>query len=170
MQNTVFIERGKRAKAAAQAGSIADRLANGEALVLFAEGTTGSGHRILPFKSALFGAVDGALARSGLGSIDIQPVAISYLRLHGLPLGRYHQARAAWPGDLALAPHLKSVLADAACDVRVSFSEPIRVRANGNRKDIAERVRARVRQEFAAAMRMRFPAGPPDHCVSGQLE
>jgi len=170
MQNTVFIERGRRARAGSQAQDVAGRLARGGALVLFAEGTTGSGHRVLPFKSALFGAVDKVLGDGGCEYVTVQPVAIAYVRLHGLPLGRYHQARAAWPGDLALAPHLKSFLADGAHDVFVSLCEPIRVRAGDDRKELAERVRQRIRHDFTAAMRMQRAGDRAAACVSERLE
>ena len=38
--------------------------------------------------------------------IVVQPVAISYTRLDGIPLGRYWRPLFAWFGDLDLVPHL----------------------------------------------------------------
>ena len=42
-------------------GELAERLVAGEVVVLFAEGTTSDGNRVLPFKSSLFGAASAAL-------------------------------------------------------------------------------------------------------------
>jgi 1-acyl-sn-glycerol-3-phosphate acyltransferase len=157
LQNTVFIERHRRGTAGRQAGEIAERLAAGDTMVLFAEGTTGSGHRLLPFKTSLFGAIDAALGQGGHQRLIVQPAAIAYLRLHGLPLGRYHQARAAWPGDLTLLPHLARFLEDGACDAQVVFGEPLVVEAGQDRKLLARTIHERIRRHFSQAMRMRPP-------------
>ena len=124
MQRTVFVNRDRRRETRNQADTIAARLLEGDVMVLFAEGTTGDGHRILPFKSALFGAIRSALEGSQADHVTVQPVAIAYTRLYGLPLGRLHQARAAWPGDVELAPHLLGFLRNGAYDVEVVFGAP----------------------------------------------
>lgn len=56
LQRTVFVDRQRRTAAAASANEIADRLASGDKLVLFAEGTSSDGNRLLPFKTSLFAA------------------------------------------------------------------------------------------------------------------
>jgi len=83
LQRTVFIDRRVRSTVQ-QRDSIAGRLAAKGALILFPEGTSGNGNRILPFKSALFSVAD----RSGAGSLAVQPVSIAYTRLDGMPIGR----------------------------------------------------------------------------------
>ena len=50
LQRTVFVDRQVRSTAL-QRDAIADRLAAGDALILFAEGTSGDGNRVLPFKT-----------------------------------------------------------------------------------------------------------------------
>ena len=50
-QRSVFVERERRRTSPEQAREIAERLADGDPMVLFAEGTTGDGNRLLPFKS-----------------------------------------------------------------------------------------------------------------------
>src|SRR5205085_12094876 len=59
LQRSVFIDRQVRSTAD-QRDSIAARLAAKEALILFPEGTSGDGNRVLPFKSALFSVADHA--------------------------------------------------------------------------------------------------------------
>jgi 1-acyl-sn-glycerol-3-phosphate acyltransferase len=58
LQRTVFIER-RVHSTAAQRGELTRRLAAGDDLILFPEGTSGDGSRVLPFKSALFSAAEG---------------------------------------------------------------------------------------------------------------
>jgi hypothetical protein len=82
-------------------------------------------------------------------------VALAYTRLNGLPLGRYHQTRAAWPGDIPLGPHLMTFIASGAYDVEVVFGEPGDFALDTPRKKIADITRRRVRAAFASAIRMR---------------
>lgn len=153
LQRCVFVERDRRRKSGAQAGEIASRLAAGDAMVLFAEGTTGDGNLILPFKSTLFGAAELAIGEGDVDRVFIQPVAIGYTRLQGLPMGRQHRAVAAWIGDQDLVPHLKDLLAEGAIDVEVHFGEPIEFSAGSSRKETARRVEERVRTMMNKALR-----------------
>jgi len=157
MQRSVFIQRQQRRQAQAQADTISARLMEGDAMVLFAEGTTGDGILLGPFKSALFAAVRAALESADIAHVTVQPVAIAYTRLHGMPLGRLHQARAAWPGDVKLLPHLLSFLQVGAYDVEVIFTPPQDFSAATSRKVIARECRERIRTAFTDAMRMREP-------------
>ncbi|MGB3386581.1 MAG: lysophospholipid acyltransferase family protein [Pseudaminobacter sp.] len=153
LQRTVFIERERRRKSGEQASEIAARLAAGDAMVLFAEGTTGDGNLLLPFKSTLFGAANIAIAEGGTDKVFIQPVAIAYTRLHGLPMGRQHRTVAAWIGDMDLVPHIGRLLAEGAIDVEVHFGEPLEFRADSSRKDVARRVEEQVRAMMQDALR-----------------
>jgi 1-acyl-sn-glycerol-3-phosphate acyltransferase len=159
MQRTVFVKREDKRGSKAQAGTIAARLLEGDAMVLFAEGTTGDGIRLRPFKSALFGAVHHALETANISHVTVQPVALAYTRLNGLPLGRYHQSRAAWPGDIPLGPHLLAFISGGAYDVEVVFGEAGDFALDTPRKKIADITRGRVRAAFASAIRMR-PLAP----------
>ena len=154
LQRTVFVNRERKRDAGIQADTIAERLVQGDVMVLFAEGTTGNGHRLLPFKSALFAAPQMALQQAGLEKVSVQPVAIAYNTLHGMPLGRYHQPLAAWPGDVGLTPHLLSFLRLGAFDVDVAFGEAIAFTAGTKRKEIATRAFGETRVLFARMRRL----------------
>ncbi|RUV66519.1 1-acyl-sn-glycerol-3-phosphate acyltransferase, partial [Mesorhizobium sp. M5C.F.Ca.IN.020.14.1.1] len=84
LQRTVFIERERKRSSGDQASEIANRMAKGDAMVLFAEGSTGDGNMILPFKRTLFGAASMAISEGAAETVFIQPVAIVYTRLHGV--------------------------------------------------------------------------------------
>jgi 1-acyl-sn-glycerol-3-phosphate acyltransferase len=96
LQRSVFIDRGRRAAVAEQASEIAQRLEQGETIVLFAEGTTGDGFRVLPFKSSLLGAALPTRLRPHRPDIAVQTLAIAYPRLCGLPIGRENMPLIAW--------------------------------------------------------------------------
>ncbi|TIN23840.1 MAG: 1-acyl-sn-glycerol-3-phosphate acyltransferase [Mesorhizobium sp.] len=155
LQRTVFIERERKRSSGDQASEIASRMAKGDAMVLFAEGSTGDGNMILPFKSTLFGAASMAISEGAAEQVFIQPVAIAYTRLHGVPLGRRHRPLAAWIGDEDLMPHLRVLLAEGALDVEVYFGEPIAFSKGSNRKETSKLMESQVREMMQAAL-----AGP----------
>jgi 1-acyl-sn-glycerol-3-phosphate acyltransferase len=153
LQRTVFIERDRRRRAGDQAGEIAARLVGGDPMVLFAEGTTSDGNLLLPFKSTLFAAARIAVEANGGAPVAIQPVAIAYTRLHGMPMGRQHRPHAAWIGDSLLVPHLTALLREGAVDVEVRFGEAVAFGPDSKRKAAASQVEEQVRTMMAAALR-----------------
>ncbi|WP_075216441.1 lysophospholipid acyltransferase family protein [Mongoliimonas terrestris] len=153
LQRTVFVERERRARTGDQAAAIAARLSNGDAMVLFAEGTTGDGNQILPFRSALVGAARAALDAGGHSHVLVQPVAIAYTRLHGLPMGRLWRPHVAWIGDLELPPHLLAIAREGGIDVTVSFGTPIAYDRDGDRKRVTAGAEASVRTLLVEALR-----------------
>ncbi len=152
LQRTVFVERERRGKTGEQTSDIARRLADGDAMVLFPEGTTSDGNRVLPFKTALFGAAHAAIREAGVPEVIVQPVAIAYTGVHGMAMGRYHRPIASWPGDVQLMPHLKGILREGAIDVEVRFGEPIVVTADTDRKALARTMENRVRAQLQSSL------------------
>lgn len=153
LQATIFIEREDRRKTGNQVSEIAARMAAGEIVVLFPEGTTSDGNRILPVKSSLFGAAASALPAAPEGVVYIQPVSVAYTRAHGLPLGRLHRPLATWPGDVELMPHLKTFLKNGALDAEVTFCEPIAFSASSNRKAASRAVEQELADALNASLR-----------------
>jgi 1-acyl-sn-glycerol-3-phosphate acyltransferase len=153
LQRSVFVERQARRRSGEQATEIAKRMSDGDPMVLFAEGTTGDGNTLLPFKSTLFGAAQAALNDGATETVSIQPVAIAYTRLQGLPMDRRGRTHAAWIGDIDLMPHVARLLREGAMDVEVHFGEPIAFRPGDDRKKVAREVEARVQTMFAKAVR-----------------
>ncbi|TIN34488.1 MAG: 1-acyl-sn-glycerol-3-phosphate acyltransferase [Mesorhizobium sp.] len=152
LQRTVFIERERKRSSGDQASEIASRMAKGDAMVLFAEGSTSDGNMILPFKSTLFGAASMAISEGAAETVFIQPVAIVYTRLHGVPLGRRHRPIAAWIGDEDLMPHLKVLMAEGGLDVEVHFGEPVAFSKGSRRKETARLMESQVRDMVQAAL------------------
>ncbi len=144
LQRTVFVDRTRRSATGATTKEVAERLSSGDAIVLFAEGTTGDGNRILPFRSPLLGAAKEAAG--GDGTVFVQPVALAYLRRNGLPLHRRDKPAVAWYGDMDLIPHLAGIVAGGGLDVAVAFGEPILFGAGTDRKEVTRRAEAEVRR------------------------
>lgn len=158
LQRTVFIERERKRKSGEQASEIARRLAAGNAMVLFAEGSTGDGNMLLPFKSTLFGAASMAIAEGAADHVVIQPVSIAYTRIHGLPMGRQHRPIASWIGDMDLVPHLSQLLAEGGLDVEIRFGDPIEFSAKSSRKEATRLMEERVRTLMLQSLAQPHPA------------
>jgi lyso-ornithine lipid O-acyltransferase len=148
LQRTVFVDRQVRSTRA-QREAMVGRLAAGDALILFPEGTSGDGNHVLPFKSALFGAAEVVPAA---GPIAVQPVSIAYTRLDGMPLGRLLRPFFAWYGSAELAPHLWTMLGLGTVEVVVEFHPPTSFGDCGSRKMLARYCEARVAGGMAAAL------------------
>ncbi len=155
LQKTIFIDRDHKRTTGNQVNEIGQRLADGEIVVLFPEGTTSDGNRLLEIKTSLFGAAAAAVPLSPTGAVHVQPVAIAYTGIHGMPMGRYHRSVAAWPGDIPLAPHLLGILYEGAVDVDVIFGEQITYTAESNRKVVSRQVEKSIRSMLSLKLRGR---------------
>jgi lyso-ornithine lipid O-acyltransferase len=153
LQATIFIEREDPRKTGQQVGDIARRMAGGEIVVLFPEGTTSDGNRVLPLKSSLFGAAAAAIPQAPEGVVYVQPVALAYTRLHGLAMGRIHRPIAAWPGDIELAPHLGGLLKIGALDAQVTFCPSVAYSKDSKRKEVSRTVEGSIREALLNALR-----------------
>jgi 1-acyl-sn-glycerol-3-phosphate acyltransferase len=160
LQRSVFVDRRVRSTAA-QRDAIGKRLAAGDALILFPEGTSGDGNRVLPFKSALFAA---AQQGEGIPSVVVQPVSLAYTRLDGIPIGRLYRPFFAWYGAVDLAPHIWSMVGLGTVEVVVEFHPPTFLRDCGSRKALAEYCYARIARGVAGALfgRPQPMPEPPD--------
>lgn len=150
LQRSVFIDRARRTHTATVNSALAARLAAGDLVVLFAEGTTGDGNRVLPFRASLVGAARAALVEGGLDRVRLQPLAIAYTRRGGLPVTRVERPDLAWYGDVELAPHVETFLKHGPVDVEVVWGEPIVFDATSDRKRATALAEAAVRRAVRA--------------------
>ena len=154
LQRSVFVERDRRHKTGAVNAEIAQRLAEGDPVLLFGEGTAGDGNRVLPFRSALIGGARDAVASAGhTGQVWIQPLSIAYVSQQGIPLGRHLRPRAAWYGKMKLVQHIGGIARSGAVDVSVTWGEPIPYDGATDRKTLAKLLESSVRQNTVAALR-----------------
>ncbi|MEM1264816.1 MAG: lysophospholipid acyltransferase family protein [Pseudomonadota bacterium] len=133
----VYIDR-RRQAAKAHGEEIARRLADGDRLCLFPEGTSTDGRRVLPFRSTLFAVFT--------PEMRVQPVSIVYRPRPGLPESFY-----GWWGNMALGPHLKAVFAlSSGGVVDVVFHPSLLAAEYPSRKALARAAEERVRDGLDA--------------------
>jgi len=167
LQRSVFVDRRVRSTVT-QRDAISKRLAVGDALILFPEGTSSDGNRVLPFKTALFAAAEQG---KGLSPVVVQPVSIAYTRLDGMPIGRLYRPLFAWYGAVDLAPHIWSMIGLGTVEVVVEFHPPTFLSDCGSRKSLASYCYARIAGGLAGALfgRPQPMPEPPPHVLPGGL-
>jgi len=133
LQRTVFVDR-KRDATAKHRDEMIVRLEAGDSIVLFPEGTSSDGNRVLPFKSAFFSIAEQPVNGRPLA---VQPVSISYTKLNGIPMGRRYRPNYAWYGDMDLAAHLYEMAGLGRATVVVECHPPVTIEQFKNRKDLA---------------------------------
>jgi 1-acyl-sn-glycerol-3-phosphate acyltransferase len=156
LQQTVFVERSRRSQTGEARDQIRDRVLQGDALVLFPEGTSSDGNCVLPFKSALMGAAEATIGTDAEGNpihVPVQPVSVAYVGLYGMPMGRETRPLFAWYGDMDLVPHLIEAVKTGPIDVVVEFHQPLTVDQAGGRKKLAALTEAIVREGQTRALR-----------------
>lgn len=146
---TVFVAR-QRMRTKGEADAITDTLRHKGQLILFPEGGTNDGNRILPFKSAFLSpaeqAVEGHL-------VKVQPIAITYTQINGLPIDRLSRPSIAWYGDMYLAPHVWAFLQLGRVVVNVDVHPAVTIETFKNRKEMSSHCEQVIRETTARRRR-----------------
>jgi 1-acyl-sn-glycerol-3-phosphate acyltransferase len=152
---SVFISR-KRGTTGRERDAMTARLAGGDNLILFPEGTTSDGSRVMPFRSAFFAI---AMAPPGGAPPLVQPVSVAYDRLAGLPIGRAGRPLFAWYGDMDIASHFWRLAQHRGLRATVLLHTPLDPARFADRKALSQAVWQTV-ADGAATLRQNRPARP----------
>jgi 1-acyl-sn-glycerol-3-phosphate acyltransferase len=139
LQRTVFVDRARRHTSRASRDEMRERLAAGDMLVLFAEGTSGDGMRVLPFKSTFFSAAENS-------TVAVQPLSVVYTGHRALPMPRHLRPLYAWYGDMEMPPHLWAAMAQGPIEVNIVCHAPLSMADHGDRKTLAKKAEEAVRR------------------------
>lgn len=154
---TVFVTR-SRGTTGREAETMRERLNAGDSMILFPEGTTSDGTRVLPFRSALLATASAAR--------QVQPVSVVYDRLGGLPACRRDRALFAWYGDMDIGTHFWRLARRSGARATVLLHEPFPPSLLPDRKALAAGT-WRVVSAGAAALRQNRPVAPLPPPVPG---
>ena len=149
---SVFVSR-SRGSTGRERNDMTERLAAGDNLLLFPEGTTSDGARVLPFRSAFFAITEGEHRPI------VQPVSIVYDRLGGLPTGRANRPLFSWYGDMDIASHFWQIGQHRGMRCTVLLHAPLDPAHFANRKELANTV-WKACADGAATLRQNRPARP----------
>jgi len=134
----LFVARHQRGQAGGQVRELHERLSGHGHLVLFAEGTTGPGNGVLPFRSSLFAAADNR---------TVQPVTLCWRRRDGAPFAPAERGQFAWLDDDALLSHAVRLAWTDGASVDVHYETPVQA---PDRKSAARACEAAIAARLAA--------------------
>jgi 1-acyl-sn-glycerol-3-phosphate acyltransferase len=147
---TVFVSR-TRQGITKERGQIEERLLGGDDLILFPEGTSSDGARVLPFHSSFFAAAYGEAVPL------IQPVSVVYDRLANLPVGHMSRPVFAWYGDMDFAPHVWKIAQWSGKRVTLLFHAPLDPANYPTRKALSQAAWTLVADGAASLRQNRTP-------------
>ncbi len=148
---TVFVSR-RATETGRERDGMRARLAGGDDLILFPEGTSSDGARVLPFRSAFLAVAEGA------DPPLIQPVSIVYDRIDGLPAGRTARPVSSWYGDMELGSHFYRLARHRSLRATIVLHPPLDPAAFPGRKALAAALWRTVAEQAAALRQNRVAA------------
>jgi len=159
---SIYVSR-HRSSTAQERDTMVSRMIDGDNLILFPEGTSSDGCRVLNFTSTFFAiakpphlpasarALGGPTYPKGMAPL-IQPVSIAYDTLDGLPVHRRRRGVFAWYGDMELGPHVWQFVKHRGKRVSVLMHKPLAPEDFKTRKALAQAA-FKVVAEGAAQLR-----------------
>ena len=131
----LFINRKFQSDVRRMNNRIAETISNSQGIILFPEGTSSKGERILPFNSSL-------LNYPAEKEIPASSVAISYRTSDA---DRPAWSHVCWWGDMAFLPHFWELLKIKQVDVTVRFGDKV---TTNDRKVLSKKLHKQVSQLF----------------------
>jgi len=153
LQRSVFVDRNRRNEVGDKANEILERLAEGDHIVLFAEGTSSDGNSVVPFKTALFAAAKPVGGAPMGAKVSAQTLALTYPKIYGLPLCRRGRHVIAWYGDMDMASHAWRLLGLGPIDAHIRIGPPVPLDAFPDRKALARYAEDKVRKDVVELLR-----------------
>lgn len=138
----VFVERRNRAKLLKDMNNIKNILNMGLNAVIFPEGTTSNGEKVMPFKSSLIGAAEG-------GGADVLPVCIRYLKVNGEDIDSGNRHLVYYYGSATFFEHFFRLLGLRSITVELTELESIEASSGLTRKEISERAYQLISSAYA---------------------
>ena len=132
LQNTIFVDR-RISSLQNQENKIIEHLNKKKNLVIFPEGTSSDGNRVLPFKSSLFNIFEKNLN----SKISIQTITIVYKKINGIPMNRTERKNTTWHSNMDLIPNMFNVLKKLSIEVEIMFNEEFLPNKEYDRKKLA---------------------------------
>jgi lyso-ornithine lipid O-acyltransferase len=148
MGGCLFVERRSRGNINNEINMIRETLKQGHTVVLYPEGTSTNGERILPFKKTMMTAAAGT-------GVAILPMVINYTHVNSEPMSWKWRDYVYWYGDQAFPPALWRMMSLRHFRVEIEFLNPIICDSDEKRREIASLAQKQIEDKF-----IKIPLGP----------
>ena len=148
MGGCLFVERRNRSNIQTEIGQIREALKQGVSVVLYPEGTSTSGERILPFKKSLLTAAAGT-------GVPIKPMVVNYTFVDGEPMSDKHRDTVCWYGDQSFISAMWRLFSAKSIVAEFEFLDEIHVHSEEERRHVAGAAQALIEAKFKAIPRPR---------------
>jgi len=118
LSDTIFVDRIDYSNIHRELGRIISMLNNKINVILFPEGTSTDGSKLLPFKTSFFDAP----LKAGC---KVVPLAIKYVRVNSEQVTEGNRDSVYWYGDMYFLPHLLGVMKLKSIEVEVKVFKPL---------------------------------------------
>ena len=139
--DVIFVSRARTDSKSIQK-TLLDTLNDGQRICIFPEGTTNNGRMLKPFKPSLF-----ALSEqwTGASPLAVQPVAVRYESVDGIPMSEQNWDIVAWYGDDTLLRHLWRLSRVREIKVTMHCLPPLVLQEGESRKSLCAQVEQAIR-------------------------
>ena len=144
LARTIFIKR-NRSDSIIQKNKILSFLSCGDKVLIFPEGTTSDGNRVLDFKSSSFSALEKQ-------KFLIQPIIIFYSDLNGIPINRWLRPVIAWYGDMDLKPHILKLVSLRSIKARLIYIDPVYSNDFASRKELSVYLEKKIKDIYSNSL------------------
>ena len=140
LSNTIFINRNFSLDIPKELKEVIAALEERTNVILFPEGTSSDGTKLLPFKSSFFAAALEA-------NTYIVPLAIKYKKINSSEINEKSKDFVYWYGEMFLFPHLLRLCTFKKIEIEVRVCQPI------NPKDLTQLNPAQLRKYLSETVR-----------------
>ena len=100
LQNSIFIDR-RNLRTLESLKKVSKNLSTNFAMIIFPEGTTNNGKKVLKFRTSLFKIFEDD------STLGLQNFSLCYTHINSMPLDNRMRPNIAWYGEMSLLTHLK---------------------------------------------------------------
>ena len=151
---TIFIERANTCSNVRAVYRVSRSLRQGVSVLVFPEGTTSDGTRVLPFQPLFF-----ATARRA--RVAVQAMTISYTSVNDAPLDDLTRDWLCWHGEMDFVWHFWRLLGLRSAAAQLCLHEPLEDSWQSAVRTVAQQAQAMVTADFVAAAQTCLPQNSP---------
>ena len=146
LQNSIFIDR-RNFKTLESLKKITGSFSKKFAIIIFPEGTTNDGKKVLKFRTSLFKMFED---NSTLG---LQNFSLCYTHINSMPLDNRLRPTIAWYGGMNMISHLSRILNLSSINAMIVF-HPLSISNGIKRKHLSENSRKQVVEGINLALKL----------------